>query len=473
MPFILGPLLLAPPNINPALLDTGGRFQNAKVAWARARRLFDEKGGGRLQYKKVLGFGSFGMVQLWNITDSNGNFVRQIAVKFPVSTTDAFTIEGTKNEIEWMGVILRNCEHVTQLATIGQDTGLEQEKLYNNIGADYPIIVMEVLPNGTLFDLISNINHARNFRRRNPTLTNMHKIGYVPNRVLWRMFLCLARAIIGLAYPPTEAAKNQASAYRETINPQGHVPPRPSRAIHFDLDPANVLIGELDLTGEDGEHSRSPLLSLTDFGLTRLWNEGLPDDTNAHLLVRGKLRWMAPEQRNVQKYLHSYIGYPLNVWSIGLIMFDLLTLHHPKDTASWKPQNREFKRYSSDPAVPPMLTWGWMLLTSSETPLEPFVQSYDIDLRLLIARCMAENPLDRPDLDQLLGEIQRGSGNAERNEPNRRDPRADSDNAAKGLTAWDVVQAVETDEVIQKFYNDHLRDAPNNADPYATLWGLW
>ncbi|OTA80878.1 hypothetical protein M434DRAFT_380722 [Hypoxylon sp. CO27-5] len=438
MPFELGPLLLAPPFVNPALLDTGGRFQKAKVAWARARRLFDEKGGGRLQYKKVLGFGSYGMVQLWNITDSNGNFVRRIAVKFPLSTTDALTIEGTKNEIEWMG-----------LATIGQDTGLEQEKLYNNIGADYPIIVMEVLPNGTLYDLISNINHARNFRRRTPTWTNMHKIGYVPNRVLWRMFLCLARAIIGLAYPPTEAAKNQGSPYRETINPQGHMPPRPSRAIHFDLDPANVLIGELDLTGEDGEHSRSPLLTLTDFGLTRLWNEGLPDETNAHLLVRGKTRWMAP------------------------IMFDLLTLRHPTDIAYWKPQNREFKRYSSDPAVPPMLTWGWMLLTSSETPLEPFIQSYDIDLRLLIARCMAENPLDRPDLDQLLGEIQRGSGNADRNEPNRRDPRADSDNAAEGLTAWDVVQAVETDVVIQKFYNDYLRDAPNIPDPYATLWGLW
>ncbi|KAI0149974.1 kinase-like protein [Hypoxylon sp. NC0597] len=440
------------PATNP---DTGPRFQRAQVAWGRAKEIFTNKGQGKLQYKRVLGFGGFGMVQLWHVTDENGNLIREIAVKFPISTAEHSKVAETRNEIRFMR-IFRNCEHITQLVQIGGNTQLDQEQLYNNTEAELPIIVMEVLPKGTLYDLISRINRARDFRDDNPTLTSQHKLGYVPNRVLWRIFLCLARAVIGFAYPPPDEARDQPAPYREKVNPSGAAPPRPSRFIHFDLDPGNVLVGDIDHAGLDQEHG--------------LWDDSDPVDEKAWLLRRGKPRWHTPEQRNPLEYLDYYIGYPINVWAIGCIMFNLLTLRHPKATTEWVPYDREFKRDIYDPPVVPKLTWGWMLLDAADVPLEPFIQSYDIDLRLLIAQCMADDPEDRPDLSYLEYQIQWGINNVENNLTPRRAARADQDNADYGLEIWDVVQANEPDEIIRKFYDDHLRDPPDVQDPYENLW---
>ncbi|KAI0837172.1 kinase-like protein [Hypoxylon sp. FL0890] len=454
---------------NPALVDTGPRFQRAQYVWRRTRTLFEQKGAGKLRYKRVLGFGGFGMVQLWQILEPDGKVSREIAVKFPLISGQRTLSSETRVEIAWMGITFRNCEHITQLARIGKGTEIEKGRLYNNPDAESPIIVMEVLPKGSLRDLIGRINAAREFKFRNPTLKNQHKIGYIPNRVLWRMFLCLTRAIIGLAYPPTEEAQNKPAPYREIINPRGLTPPIPSKVIHFDLDPQNILIGDIDHAGRDNEHNRSPKIKIADFGCTRVWNDELDEEGKIKLIQRGKWDWSAPEQRQPQKWIRQYIGHPINVWAIGVTMFNLLTLRHPVD-GTWGPLYRQFKQDIRDPPVVPVSTWGWQLVEDDSAPLEAFIQSYDYALRQLIARCMCDDPRNRPDLEELLWRIEYGIYNSDRNFTPRRSQRADFDNYAARLGPLDAVQGIEPDSTIARFYKDHLHDPPIKPDPYASLW---
>ncbi|KAI1136063.1 kinase-like protein [Hypoxylon sp. FL0543] len=464
---------LGAPRPPPDLDDfkTGIQFRRAQFVWHRTRQLFNTKGGGKLRYRRVLGFGGFGMVQLWEILDVAGNPVREIAVKFPLINDRGTLASTTRIEIKWMKTFA-NCEHFTQLARIGGFTQIERERLYNNPDAEQPIMVMEVVPKGSLYDLIGRINAARDFKVKNPTKVSEHKIGYIPNRLLWRMFLCLMRAVIGMAYPPDLAAQTQGTPYREIIISPDGTPARPSRVIHFDLDPQNVLIGDIDPLMQDSEHDHCPVIKIADFGTMVTWNDDLDEKGKKKLIQRGKRRWLAPEQRDPDRSIRQYIGHPINVWAIGLIMFNLLTLRHPIEGA-WGSKVRQIRKSPEELLTVPIDTWGWPLLEDpSGNPLEPFIQSYDWSLRELIAHCLVDEPSRRPYLSDLLRQIEYGIYNAEHNVAPRRSARADADNAACGMGKWDAPQAVETDDYFNKFYYDHLHQPPVPPDPYEDLWNV-
>lgn len=126
---------------------------------------------------------------------------------------------------------------------------------FNNTRAQHPVVVMEVLSKFSLYELISRINQTRYYNRANPNNPADHKLEFIPNRVLWRIFLCcklkssetqkkprrvvtkkqylVVRACIGMAYP--EPAPPPPLVRREEIRPG--VPYR--NIIHFDLDPQN------------------------------------------------------------------------------------------------------------------------------------------------------------------------------------------------------------------------------------------
>ncbi|KAI1413239.1 kinase-like protein [Hypoxylon sp. FL1857] len=444
------------------------RFKRAQAAWKQVRNIFALKGNGRLQYRRVLGFGGFGMVQLWRIKNDFGPS-REVAVKFPLKHASRPLAEEIGREIEWMSRAFKNNEHFTQLVDLPSNTQLSAQRLYNNSRAELPILVMEVMSKGTLHDLISEINAARQFKRRNPHSSNLFKLGYVPNRLLWRMFLCLARAAVGMAYIPSKAQQEGHRPIREVINPQNRIPePEPAQIVHFDLDPQNVLVG--DLGPQDAEHSVNVKLKVADFGCMLIWNNDATEEQRRWAIRRGKVGWFAPEQRYPDHGIDQYIGYPLNVWAIGLIMFNLLTLRHPREEW-WEPQSRYFKRSPDQAAGESIDTWGWILLENAfGSPLDPFIQAYDLDLRMLIARCLAHQPSDRPALDELLATIQLGIQNSDRNSLQRGGAAAAQNDDPDDLSVFDIVQPEEDNEILEKFYYDYLLEPAVRDDPYAPYW---
>ncbi|KAI1392675.1 uncharacterized protein F4822DRAFT_137551 [Hypoxylon trugodes] len=383
-------------------------FRRAQAAWKTAKDFFETEIGGALKYQKVLGFGGYGIALLWTVQDPIGGPVRDIAVKFPIPRGKNDGTNETLTEIHFL-TLLRNSEHIVNLARIGTDTKLEKQKMYNNVEAEDPIIVMEVLNRGSLWDHITRINAAMDWNEANPGLPlQEYTLEYIPNRVLWRYFLCLVRGVVAMAYPAQAPTWDPDAIIRESVPNTGEPP---SNLVHYDLDPSNILCGEPDFTGDDREHTYAPILKITDFGLAVPFDENFSEGVRANLAYRGKENYFAPEQFYPERMIlaREHIGHELNLWGIGLIMFNLMSLSHPSpNPKDWQPalryvSMRGMKNY-------PLRTWGGNLLPAKGhgNTVVPYLEPYDYDMRLLIAQCLADSTRDRPDLRVLLEACEEG-----------------------------------------------------------------
>ncbi|KAI1381664.1 kinase-like protein [Hypoxylon crocopeplum] len=254
----------------------------------------------------------------------------------------------------------------------------------------------------------------------------------VPNRVLWSFWLCMIRACIALEYPPRKFHPRR----REPRDP-GYVPPDPAafrtaenaalgkivgtdlvesiptarrrwarkRWVHFDIDPKNILIGDLDADPIGDEHSMIPRLKLTDFGSSYRIK---PNKGNVYYFSKrglGKPGYYAPEQFG-QEWEHIAVtdhrgpevseqriagnyGSATNIWGIALTMWQIIT----KLTTPRAPQrqNGEIVHYCP------------LLLT------DPRYERVDRDLRDTIALCMAHDPRQRPILNNLMQAAELGA----------------------------------------------------------------
>ncbi|KAI1503303.1 hypothetical protein F5X99DRAFT_375619 [Biscogniauxia marginata] len=87
----------------------------------------------------------------------------------------------------------------------------------------------------------------------------------VPNRILWHILRCLVRSVMAMAQPPDRPYGE--SNEPPTLEPlPQHEPTKEDYQIHHgDMNPTNVLFGDLDR----GEHSLVPILRVIDFGVAR------------------------------------------------------------------------------------------------------------------------------------------------------------------------------------------------------------
>ncbi|KAI1770989.1 hypothetical protein F4818DRAFT_454902 [Hypoxylon cercidicola] len=220
---------------------------------------------------------------------------------------------------------LRGNNHVVNLIDIRNNPLTETTQVDQD---DW--IIMEWLSCGTLEDFIDKARMRLGLG------------GRLPNRLLWRFFLCLIRSCIAMAWPDS----------RESIGSGVES----SGLAHSDLHGGNVLLGN---PPRDGEHIITPILKLIDFGLATEW----------------------PVEGNKPGTQHT------NIADIGKLMADLILLGH-----------------NPLPHYPPaQFRWfdGRKIKTNA-IHLVPFRRGIDDLLLTLVCACSATEHLDRPTLSFLL-----------------------------------------------------------------------
>ncbi|KAI1385713.1 kinase-like protein [Hypoxylon trugodes] len=105
-------------------------------------------------------------------------------------------------------------------------------------------LLLEYLEGGTVQDLIEKM---KRFQKKGYPI-------WVPNRILWQIWLCLVRACVALKYPPRKFHPDRSRGNQFAAGPESlieTIPPpekrwRAKNIVHFDIDPSNIFIGNLE-----------------------------------------------------------------------------------------------------------------------------------------------------------------------------------------------------------------------------------
>ncbi|KAI1452551.1 hypothetical protein F4805DRAFT_462630 [Annulohypoxylon moriforme] len=151
-------------------------------------------------------------------------------------------------------------------------------------------VALEWLPNGSLMKFIKRAVSLGATR--------------VPNRFLWRIFLCLFRGCCGLHWP-----KSRCDGVRETEYPVPYT--QPTGIAHHDLHAENVLFGDFAIAGE---HGITPIAMMIDFGLTithgdQYWKQALEENLDQvgkimlSIIVMQNVQWLEDDDFVVFNHL--------------------------------------------------------------------------------------------------------------------------------------------------------------------------
>ena len=106
--------------------------------------------------------------------------------------------------------------------------------------------------------------------------------------------------------------------------------------VHRDIKPENAFLHR----GREGE---KPSVRVLDFGISE-WTDGDAADWQG---VKGTARYMAPEQ-----FRRGRVTPPADVYAMGLVTFELLTLEHPFEIGGRKLERAEFEYVQCDVTPP-------------------------------------------------------------------------------------------------------------------------
>ncbi|KAK9413180.1 hypothetical protein SUNI508_11956 [Seiridium unicorne] len=158
------------------------------------------------------------------------------------------------------------------------------------------------LPNGTLQRFI---NRA------------LDKDKVLPNRMLWRLFMCMIRMVIALAWP---------DVHQSNENRLEEVMVTTSEAVlrNTDINPGNLMFGNflraLNEEPFDEEHSLTPIMKMIDLG--RVVRDNTPDQSKWNQSTGSMIDSIGYEMRNL-----LYIGRPdVELREDGTLDQDLVSL---------------------------------------------------------------------------------------------------------------------------------------------------
>ncbi|MHC4953833.1 MAG: protein kinase domain-containing protein, partial [Planctomycetota bacterium] len=138
-----------------------------------------------------------------------------------------------------------------------------------------------------------------------------------------------------------------------------------ARVLHGDLKPANVLFGN------DG------LVKLADFGLARML-EASGEPMQLFGQPFGTPRFMAPEVISGQE-----AGMPADVWSAAVLFYLCVTGRYPF----------------------PAQTYAELMYGVTQGDPDPLSDVVPPPVEALVLRCLAKNPLDRPEASEVVQEL--------------------------------------------------------------------
>ncbi|KAK7948054.1 uncharacterized protein PG986_008940 [Apiospora aurea] len=325
----------------------------------------------RFKYVDFLGSGAYGACVRLRELSMDEKTSRDIVIK------QAGT-EEHRRELRWEIDRLKRIAgslHIVQLLDIQsspffdfdvEKAALIQENpdMARDLRADYekagyllgPMLVIELLENGSVKDFI---NKAK-----------AHKVTRLPNRLIWRFFLCLVRACIALAYP-RRAGNGQ---FFEVIPPGDQAP---SDFTQTDWQTGNVMMG--GIYTDQFEHQTSPILKLIDFGV---WEDAVKFD----LLYNG------PNEKGVA---HDIFG-------AGTVIFNTIALD-PFLLSPWDtPGQYQIQRSGQTREITTLAVGITRNLDS------PKYAHLDRELVSLLAQCLAPSPADRPPLRDLFDSLMKG-----------------------------------------------------------------
>ncbi|KAI1344403.1 kinase-like domain-containing protein [Xylariaceae sp. FL0016] len=425
-----------------------------------------------LVFERVLKFDEFSIVTVWKLLKRDGNLDRYVSIKFP--NHDQWHPDPNvrkewkgcvklRNEIDHMRKFARN-PHCVKLVDIPKD--FLNSRSVNSATASNPYMVTEYHNRLDLLELIYRVADAR---ESNKYCTNEYdkKLEFIPNRTLWRILQCLVRAITGMAHVPwttNPIPERHREGYDESPN------------VHFGLHPSNVYIADTDCTKmERGhEHDVFPGCALGGYGDTKEMRDDLDDFTKAANASNGpSWFWTAPEQRTRDRSLGAgAFDSATNVWGIGMIMYNLMTLSIPKADNPAKctvlvrsPDRRQPLRSRT------VTSWvPWLTRSGVEEEL-PALKAVDGNLRSLIARCLADEQTDRPKLTELAWVTRtRIDEDNQRAQNFEKSPSLSLEDLWRTQHWWSERPLNEEDDLPQRFYNNHLLDPPAVSDPHAAYW---
>lgn len=156
--------------------------------------------------------------------------------------------------------------------------------------------------------------------------------------------------------------------------------------IHRDLKPSNIIV-ESDVNLHK--------LKLTDFGIATLTEEVFQEAASSGDItrstsgtIRGALPYMAPEMMFRQP--GEYPGKSVDIWSLGAMMFQVLTGKVPFGfylQAAVNVQNRNIE------------PWPEFMLDNSQ------YKNLSLQLRAIVEKCLQYDIADRPTADEIVEEI--------------------------------------------------------------------
>ncbi|KAI0147081.1 hypothetical protein GGR57DRAFT_506059 [Xylariaceae sp. FL1272] len=228
-------------------------------------------------------------------------------------------------------------------------------------------LYMEFLQNGTFCDFIERAS-------MDSSVTTL------PNRLLWKIFLCLLRIFTGMAFPPPIPTGNSQTRQPETI-PSG-VPA--VGYYHDDLHNENLMFGNISVREE--EHRLVPILKAIDLGATvELRNAG--------------------QRQNADNDA---------VWDVGTLMYSLIALQEDIMDSNVQPHdgNDEFFkriRWPTSSQSPRDDKWTCAVALLPDQPNDVPFPGLDDNMRILVCACMFRTRAERPALAEVLAVVEQCS----------------------------------------------------------------
>ncbi|EJT72387.1 hypothetical protein GGTG_09253 [Gaeumannomyces tritici R3-111a-1] len=313
------------------------------------------------RFVKILGYGGLGVTALFETTDEYG-LTHKVVAK--VSLDPDNDLEGEKENHR----ALKRCLHITEeLKAVWYDSinPLDRHKK-ERIDEGNEILLIEFMKNGDLRGVLEKLG--------------THRVKLC-NRLLWTIFRSLFKAALAMAWGGQQDIPRSNILWDETVGSLEYDDPQSGWSwIHLDLDPKNVLVGDLD----KGHFTAPTPGARPDYMLFPIVKE------------QTSLEWEYLDDQLWQRRDELPISAPgdfgrwTNLWQVGMIMWSIVTGCDPLHP----PQLRRYLFNGAD-----AYSYGVSLIGNQE------FADVDATLLHLIVKCLDHDPRARPEftlLEQMI-----------------------------------------------------------------------